>query len=164
LKLGKDDKAMKAPIDLSQLRSAEEKAGDDPEVTESLHEMLARAERYIKSFKWCPAIAERYVAISNGDVIALFLFKFERPINDNDWWLWVIEGDLPSAYFVVDEARDRVTALHVYCELMEDWATAVETGSPLDDVFPVDVPATKKNAEQLRLRIRFIREHIAPAL
>ena len=99
-----------------------------------------------------------------GGVVALFLFKFVRPINDIDRCLWIVTGDLPSAYFVTDQAREPASALKVYCKLMEEWAEAVINNKSLDDVFPVNVTPTIAHAEMLRARTIFIRDRILPTV
>ena len=149
-----------ASVDLSRLTPVEHMAGEDEAETVLLQQLLVRAEEYLRSFHWCPPIAERYLGIGVGGVLAVFLFKLERAINNADELLWVVEGDLPSAYFVVDEAPNAKSALEVYCTMMEYWANAVMSDSSLDDVFPVAAPATKANADRLCSRIRFIRNRI----
>ena len=125
--------------------------------------MLARAQSYLTSFHWCQGISERYVGVGIGGVLALFLFRLKDP-GEVDEWLWVVEGDLPSAYFVVDEAATPAAALSAYCELMEDWANAVSAGLPLHNVFPVRAPATLENAQMLQTRVAFMRREIIPNL
>lgn len=41
--------------------------------------------------------------------------------------LWVVAGDLPSAYLVTDAAptATATAALAIYCSLMQDWVEAV---------------------------------------
>jgi hypothetical protein len=151
-------------INLSLVTSVEAMVGEDQAETDELKRMLANAEAYIRSFSWCPAIVERYLGVGIGGVIALFLFKLARPIDGNDNWLWVVEGDLPSAYLVTDQATNPAAALNVYCELMDDWSDAVLRNRPLADVFPVKIEPTPKHAEMLRSRTKFIRERIAPML
>ena len=125
--------------------------------------MLQEAKQYISSFDWAPPIAEVHMRIGAGGALAVFLVTFVRGIGpERDKHLWVIVGDLPSAYLVVDRASDAVAALSIYCELMEEWADAVLGGSSLDDVFPVDAPATRENAGMLLSRVGFIREKIIP--
>ena len=91
-----------------------------------------------------------------GDVFAIFLFKFKIQIDNTDDKLWVIVGDLPSAYLAVDEDDNPRVAAEKYCELMEGWCSAVEGNSEMSDVYPVDAKATLENVRILRLRIRFI--------
>jgi hypothetical protein len=155
---------MTNPIDLSALTPVERMAGEDEAETAMLRDMLERAEAYLSSHQWCPPIVERYLGVGIGNVFALFLFKLVRAVNDTDEWLWVVDGDLPSAYFVIDEASNIASAVKVYCELMDEWADAVEGGASLDDVFPVKAPATLEHAKMLRNRTKFIRERIIPMI
>jgi hypothetical protein len=100
-----------------------------------------------------------------GKIIAPFLIRFaEHPAHDVDQELWVIVGDLPSAYFVTDEASTPREAVELYCSLMDDWIAAVLNGDRLDEVFPVEAEPTPGNAESLASRLQFIREQIIPGL
>jgi hypothetical protein len=155
---------MNPNVDFSKLTPADRIAGDDETESAQLRDMLARAEKYLRSYRWCPEISERYLAFGVGGVIALFLFVFETPANGTDESLWVVDGDLPSAYFVTDQARDAPSALGVYCELMEQWIAAVESGKSVNGLFPVQVPPTTENADLLRRRIGFIRGRLLPDL
>lgn len=125
-----------------------------------LSAMKAEAEGFVSAFSWAPNISSSTLCFGVGGVIAIFLFKFGSLIGDTDDKLWVIVGDLPSAYLVVDEDDDPRQATERYCELMDDWCEAVEQGSDLSEVYPVDVPATSENSELLRKRISFIRNEI----
>jgi hypothetical protein len=124
--------------------------------------MLRDAEEYIKSFEWCPPIKEMYLGCGVGAVVAVFLFKFAATISGKDDNLWIIEGDLPSAYLVTDDAPDPASALNVYCDIMDEWAQAVVNGSSLEDLFPVTAPATVENACMLLSRTKFVREQVIP--
>jgi hypothetical protein len=148
----------------ARFSSSSDMQGESEDETYELQEMLKKARGYIHGFKWCEPISEEYLAYGVGGVIALFLFRFCRPVSGSDEWLWTVVGDLPSAYFVVDDARDATSALGVYCDLMEQWAIAVNSKQSLDDVFPVDAPATQANANALISRIKFIRNKVMPAI
>jgi len=150
------------PVDVTCVTPANEMTGEDDAETLELREMLKRAEAYIRGFRWYQPIEESYLGIGIGGVLALFLFRFVRPINGTDRWLWVMEGDLPSAYFVVDEAADPAKALSAYCDLMDEWVLAVRNRQPLAEVFPVNSAATEDNAHLLQTRIEFIRNKILP--
>ncbi|MCL4694835.1 MAG: hypothetical protein KJ060_20260, partial [Candidatus Hydrogenedentes bacterium] len=130
--------------------------------TAELRGMLRDAESYLRSFDWCPSFVERDLGYGLGEVIALFLFKLGEKIHGVDDQLWVVVGDLPSAYFVCDDAETPAAALEVYCGLMEDWAQAVLNGSSLDDVFPVSAEPTPEHASMLLSRTKFIRERLIP--
>lgn len=63
---------------------------------------------------------------------------------------------------VTDNASTPALALEGYCELMEDWISAVRGAGDLsfDDVYPVDASATQGNADDLDGCIAFIRKNI----
>jgi hypothetical protein len=124
---------------------------------------LAKAETFICSKRWCGGIAEKYFGLGLGGIIEAFLFRI-IPKNDVDEWLWVIAGDIPSAYLVTDEIGNPTDAILAYCDLMEDWASAVLSSGSLDDVFPVDAEPTRINAESLMRRINMIKKNILPNL
>lgn len=94
-------------------------------------------------------------------VVAVFLFRI-RAVGPIDQWLWVITGDLPSAYLVTDRATSPVRTLEVYCELMADWTCAVRKGN-LRDTFPVEAEPTAENADLLEKRVALLQTQILPA-
>lgn len=155
---------MTTAIDWRSVTRAAETATEDSAEAQQIREMLDRAEAYVRSFPWCPPISERYVGYAIGDVIGVFLFKLASKINGKDDLLWVVEGDVPSAYLVPDHAPDPASALGVYCDLMEQWAKAVLCGCSLDEVFPVCAAPTVEHADMLLSRIRFIRQELIPLI
>ena len=149
-------------VDLAKLTPAEQVSGEDAEETVLLREMLHSAKEYVQSFRWCPSIDRVYFGCGVGGVVAVFLFHFSERIGDSDEWLWVIEGDLPSAYLVLDQAGDPASALDVYCQLMDEWAKAVLERRSLEDVFLVKAEPTPDNAKNLMTRLNFIRTRLLP--
>jgi len=147
-------------IDTSDWQEESKIEGEDPEDTELLREMAAEARDYIEDFEWAPRITSIHLALGVGGVVAAFLFQFDEVIEDSDDALWVIVGDLPSAYVIVEPDDDGISALERYCELMEDWAFNVLKGNSLEDSFPVGAEATQEHAEMLRQRIAFLRSEI----
>jgi len=148
-------------IDTSRFQDESEITGDDPEDTELLREMAAEARAYIEDYEWCPPIETFHLAFGIGGVVAAFLVQFEEAILDtDDDALWIIVGDLPNAYVVVEPGDDGEAALSRYCALMEDWTFNVLKGNSLDESFPVAAEATHENAEMLSQRIAFIRTEI----
>jgi hypothetical protein len=137
--------------------------GEDEEDTGLLRTAFEEAAAYIQGFNWCKGVREAYFGVGFGGVVAVFLVRIV-PTGNNDEWLWVITGDLPSAYLVTDEAPTPAAALSVYCGLMEDWISSVRTGSPLDDVFPVNIPPTSHDADGLATRIEILRKEIISTL
>jgi hypothetical protein len=155
---------MSPSVDLDTVTPIDTVAGDTPEETAALKGMVSRAAIYLTSFRWCPPIVETYLGYGVADVVALCLFRVAGPVGGTDEWFWVVDGDLPSAYFVVEQAPSPPLALRVYCDLMDEWANAVLAHSSLMDVFPVKAEPTTDNAQALISRTRFLRETIIPRI
>lgn len=149
-------------IDRSSLVVEQNISGDTALDTQELRCMLQRAKEYLLSHEWCPKVVASYMGFAIPGVIALFLFELEEAIEDRDRYLWVVVGDLPSAYLVVDNAPNAACALECYCELMQAWVDAVRNDRPVIDAFPVSAPADRHHAEMLSSRIDFIRKKIMP--
>ena len=66
----------------------------------------------------------------------MLLFQFDEVIEDDDDALWVVVGDLPNAYVIVEPDDDGILALNRYCELMEDWAFECRTKTRSTSPFP----------------------------
>ncbi len=128
--------------------------------SKELVEMCAKAEAFIRSFRWCPPIRRTLVGYGLPGVVAVVLFEFAEKIEGMDERLWVIVGDLPSAYIVVEKGDDAADALSRYCDLMTAWVISVRTDERAEDVFPVDAPRTLANANSLESRISFLREKV----
>jgi len=86
-----------------------------------------------------------------------FTFRPPRAVDDT---LWVVVGDLPSAYLALDDAPTWREALQGYVYEMGQWVSAVKQGDSLDDVIPVAVEPTIEHAEMLASRLAFIEEKI----
>ncbi|HUQ12524.1 MAG TPA: hypothetical protein VM146_19620 [Steroidobacteraceae bacterium] len=141
----------------------EETDGDDAEDTALLNEMARDARAYIEAFDWCPPIEEVSLGYGVGGVLALFQFEFAHAIEGtDDSELWVVVGDIPSAYFIYEGNEDKAVALECYCALMEEWALAARDGEPVDECFPVEAEPTSENAEALLSRVAFIRNELRP--
>jgi hypothetical protein len=142
-----------------------EMKGDDEDDSSFLRQMLDEAREYILSFKWCKTIQKEYFASGTGGIIALFIFDIENFASPRDSFLWVVVGDLPSAYFVIDDACNSKDALCVYIDLMKEWIEAVLSDSPIDDCFPVRLPPgvpTKEAAKMLKGRLEYLETEILP--
>jgi hypothetical protein len=152
-------------IHTDQFQVAPDILGEDEDETTRLRQMAEGARSFVTSHRWAPPIGRQFLAYGLGGVIALFLFEFEHPVSGtSDRQLWTVVGDLPSAYFVVDQATTASAALELYCELMDDWAAAVMEGHDLAEVFPIEAEPTQEHAQMLLSRVSFIREKILPDL
>jgi len=136
--------------------------GEDEEDTRLLREMAWRARDYITSFHWCPPITDMYFVGGIGYIVATFLFVFDRKIGGTDDKLWVIVGDMPTVYMIVEPDESPRDVLEGYCQLMDDWVAAVRAGGGFEDVFPVEAARTKEHADMLESRLATLREEIIP--
>jgi len=149
-------------LDLGKLVPADRIRGEDDEETRELQDMLARARTYLLSHDWCESVSEAYLGFGVGGVVAVFLFRTKLKTGAEEL-LWVVEGDLPSAYLVSDRATTAAAALEIYADQMHDWVEAVRKGTGLQDVFPVDASADEERASLLETRIKLLRRDIVPA-
>jgi hypothetical protein len=139
--------------------------GDDEEDTKLLRGMAAEAKAFITGHEWCPPLRGFYLAYGIGGVVALFLVDFTKAIEDSpDDSLWIVVGDLPSAYFVSESADTPRAALECYCYIMDDWVAAVINDTDMEEVYPVEAEATEENARELQSRLDFLRTEIIPAM
>jgi len=138
----------------------QEMRDDDQECSEMLIALSQDADNFIASHRWCPSIKEKFYGFGVGYIVAVFLYHFDLPINGTDDWLWVIVGDIPSAYLVVDAASSPMETLERYCELMEDWANNIMLGNSTENCFPVVAAPTRENAQLLLSRTNFIRKRM----
>ncbi len=127
-------------------------------------ELLKEAEQFLTSHAWCPGIRQSFVGFAVGEVVGVFLFELTKPLGTGDEFLWVVVGDLPSAYFVVDRTESPREALERYCELMRAWVDAIEQRGSLTGVYPVQAPPTLDNARLLASRLEFIEETLLPVV
>lgn len=118
--------------------------------------MLAEAERWLCTNRWCNDVRARYFGLGVGGVVAVFLFEIDNLASPEDALLWVIVGDIPPAYLVTDEARTPKRALARYIELMREWVEAASSGRPVGKLIPVNAPATPANARLLSQRLDFL--------
>ena len=152
-------------IDRDSFQRFPDIAGDDDEDTALLREMAQEARRYIASHSWCPPEKNLWLACGVGGVVALFLLEFSQKIAGSpDDTLWLVVGDLPSAYFVTENATSARAALECYCNIMDDWIAAVLDGGDLDEVYPVEAEPNEENARELESRLRFLQSEIIPAI
>jgi hypothetical protein len=125
--------------------------------------MLAEAREYLLGQVWCRGILAGYFGAGVGRVCAAWLFRIDAD-EGVDEWLWVVNGDIPSAYLVCDQVKDPKDAFLVYADLMQGWVDAVRQKKPLSEAFPVDAAPTEEMADMLGERIELLRTQIVPGL
>ena len=138
--------------------------GDDEADTALLRQMGVEAKTYLEGFDWCKAVGPAYWGGGVGKVFGIFLFQIEPQSADVDRWLWVIVGDIPPLYLVLDECRSPSEALDTYLELMGQWVDLARQGRISPDIPPTGVEPTLEWAEELEGRLAFIRAEIEPGL
>jgi hypothetical protein len=150
---------------LPDLGSVVALTGDDPpRQTEEFRDIHERACKYLLSHSWAAAIEQEYLGGGIDGILFIFLFKIQPARVGVDSWVWVIVGDIPSAYITCDECKTPYEALDGYIGEMEQWVEAVRAGKSVAELIPVNVPPTAKYAEMLSQRLDFLEENILPYL
>ena len=134
--------------------------GDDQEDTSLLIKLSMRAETYLLSHNWCRSIIEAYYGMGIGGVYARFLYRIIPITPHVDEWLWVLIGDIPPAYLVLDDCSNPALALEGYIQEMRLWVEAVRSNSPVADLIPVNVAPTVESANILSRRLDFLEKEI----
>ena len=128
-------------------------SGEDDEETQELSELFQRAQDYLRSFRWSDGIIDSYFGIGVGKIFAVFLFEIIHSKEDVDDWVWVVVGDIPSAYITTEGIPNPACALDGYIGEMRRWVAAAERGDPIDELIPVNVPPTQEWAHALKSRL-----------
>jgi len=151
-----------ARVSVDSLIAAEQLRGEDAEDTALLRESYHEATEFVRQLPWVNSITAAYFGCGVGGVVAVFLFKIDSTTSIDDF-LWVVCGDLPTAYLVTDRAHDPLSAIAVYCDLMDEWIDGVRRGDA-SHAYPVAAEPTRENADALATRVDFLRSQILPAL
>jgi hypothetical protein len=139
--------------------------GDDDEDTTLLRGMSMGAEEYLRSFSWCGNILSSFFGGGVGGVFAVFLFNIHPARPEVSSWIWVVVGDIPSAYLSLEDCNSPADVFKTYMRGMSKWvemARQGRTGSPDDGVPPVNVPATPEWAEKLEHRLHSLTLIVKP--
>jgi hypothetical protein len=155
-------------VDRTRLTPCDEFRGEDDEDDALLRETFARATAYLASHTWCSAIRTCYVGeIAIGKVVAVLLFDIEPAHEGVDSTLWVVVGDLPPAYLVVDDSPNAACALEGYILEMRRWVAATYAGDAVDDLIPVETSGgaeplepTPEHAAQLAGRLDYLEREV----
>lgn len=77
--------------------------------------------------------------------------------------MWVVVGDLPSAYLPCDDLPSWEEALDGYVWEMQRRVDAVRAGESVAELIPTGVAPTIEHAASLGSRLEFIRQRMLPA-
>ena len=154
--------AMSDDLPVSGVMPISRLAGDDDAETQMLRKMETKARDFINQFEWCEGIREFYFGAGVGSVFAVFLAQIKPAQPSIDEYLWIVVGDIPSAYLVTDDCADPKAALEGYIWEMRKWVDLAKEGRSSKDVIPVTVPATPEWAETLAGRLDTLEQKIIP--
>jgi hypothetical protein len=128
---------------------------------EDLIKLGEEAKTYLLNHKWCNGI-NSWLDRGWADKVGVFYFEID-PLDENvDKFVWIITGDLPSAYIDIISAKNGAMALKIYTELMQEWVDCVSNNKSIENCYPINVPPEKKFANMLQIRINLINEEILP--
>jgi hypothetical protein len=144
---------LNVPID--GLTPVEIIVGDDDEDTALLRNMALSATKYLESFDWCVSIVSCFFAKGIGGIFAVFLFRIVPANASIDEWLWVVDGDLPSAYLPLQDAKSAAEVFHLYVAGMTRWVAYARSGQRQmpEDVPPLNYPANLEWADSVEHRV-----------
>jgi hypothetical protein len=125
----------------------------------SFERLAQKAQEFLRSQKWCMGIRRGFLDIGWEGILAVFFFEIEPASPDVDDSVWVIVGDLPSAY-ICNDSPNGPSALEGYVWEMKRWVRAVRKGKPVTELIPVNVPPTKEYADMLGSRLKFIEKEL----
>lgn len=127
-------------------------------------ELLDEAEAFLKSLPWCRSVTNIRLGLAHPGIFGVCLAEIENSASPRDSKVWVVVGDLPPAYLVIDDAESSRQALERYVEEMSKWVERVQSDGNLEDVIPVNVPPTREAAAALSSRLSFLRRRfLAPS-
>jgi hypothetical protein len=139
--------------------------GDDDEDTALLRRMSQDAEAYLRSFSWCKEALGSFFGGGVGGIIAVFLFNIRSTRPDVGSWIWIVVGDIPSAYLPLEDAKSPGEVFKTYLWGMSKWvelAREGRSGTADDGIPPVNVPATPEWAEKVQQRLNSLRLIVQP--
>lgn len=133
---------------------------DDEEDMSLYKAMVTRARSFLEGFGWCSGVRALYGGMAVPGIVAVFFAEITPGEAGVDQTLWVVVGDLPPAYLVVDRAPNSKAALTIYIENMRRWVDAVRAGEPTRGLIPVNAEATTESADMLASRLDFLEREI----
>ncbi len=158
------EQSMTPPETIRGIIPSSEMAGDSADETALLRRDMESARCFLLSQTWCFGVGDLYFGVGLGGIVSVFLAEITLKPHHVDPWLWVIVGDIPPAYLVIDELPDPISALKTYIDIMQEWVELARLGESSSEVIPVNVDSTPENAEVLQKRLATLEKHIVPWL
>lgn len=151
------------PVDATALIPDHLLQGESEYETRMLRAYAQEARGYLESFPWCTGIRQLLYGVGVGGVIAVFLGELSIKALDREW-LWIVAGDLPTAYFAAELADTPCLALRHYCAGVEAWAAAVRTKALDAQAMALRAEASLEIAVELSAKVLTVRRIVLPVL
>jgi hypothetical protein len=129
---------------------------EDPEVAR----LAVEARTFLSGQAWVTTVRDGRLAYAIPAVLGVFQFDVDAARDGIPSPLWVVAGDLPSAYLPCDELPTWEDALDGYVWEMQRWVDAVRAGESVKDLIPTGVAPTREHADLLARRLDFLRDEI----
>ena len=133
---------------------------EDPDVAM----LAAEARTFLSGHAWVTAVRDGRLVYAIPAVLGVFQFDVDAAREDIPSPLWVVAGDLPSAYLPCDELPTWEEALDGYVWEMQRWVDAVRAGESVEELIPTGVAPTREHADLLARRLDFLRHEILDEL
>jgi len=107
-------------------------------------------------------VKESTLYLNLGSTLCIFLMEIDNAASDEDNFLWIMVGDIPSMHLDVYGTKTTIEVLDRYNALARDWIFNVQHGLSVDDCYPFDTESTIEMADMLKKRVDFIEKTIIP--
>jgi hypothetical protein len=124
--------------------------------------MHQKACLYINDFAWCREVKDSTLYLNLGSTLCVFLLEIDNAASNEDNFLWIMVGDIPSMYLDVYGAKTTIEVLSRYNALAKDWIFNVEHRLSVNDCYPFDTESTMEMAYMLKKRVDVIEKTIIP--
>jgi hypothetical protein len=136
-------------FDRSKVKNLNEYAAVADVGTPAFLKLSHGAREYVCSLAWVKRVQQIFVGRVFGDRAGVFLYETVPVKRGVDRFHWIVWGDVPAAYLVLDDAPDPDSAVDAYLYEVRNWIAAVRGQESLPDVMPIDWTKTHEGADQL---------------
>ncbi|ARN22507.1 hypothetical protein [Piscinibacter gummiphilus] len=142
-------RSLAVQFDRSKVKNINEYAAVADVGTPGFLKLSHGAREYVCSLAWVKRVQQIFVGRVFGDRAAVFLYETVPVKRGVDRFHWIVWGDVPAAYLVLDDAPDPDSAVDAYLYEVRNWIAAVRGQESLPDVMPIDWAKTREGADQL---------------
>lgn len=125
-----------------------------------LSSLKSAAEQFLAKQAWCSRVLQVTPIFAIEGVLGVFRASLIPSDPRADVTVWLVVGDLPPAYIAHEPGDSWQDALRGYVDEMSQWVDAVRSGASVEDLIPVNTPATPEYAQMLASRLEFVRDRI----